>query len=54
MTMMVGTYRHEAHGHGAAAAAEDPHVLDAVHAVLPRGGKAVLATAGSALRLTIH
>lgn len=42
-------YQHEARGSGAAAAAEDPHVLDAIDTTLSRGGNAVdAAVAGAA------
>lgn len=41
-------YQHQAHGSGAAAAAEDPHVLDAIDATLARGGNAVDAAIAAA------
>lgn len=44
-------YEHRAQGTGAAAAAEDPHVLDAIEATRARGGNAVdAAIAGAAVQ----
>lgn len=50
-TSTTHDYRHRAHGTGAAAAAEDPHILDAIAATLARGGNAVdSAIAGAAVQ----
>lgn len=48
---MTQSMRHVARGRGAAGAAEDPHVLDAMAAILDRGGNAVdAAIAGAAVQ----
>mgnify|MGYP005984210871 CR=1 FL=1 len=51
MYTMTDSTRHLARGRGAAAAAEDPRVLDAIAATLERGGNAVdAAVAGAAVQ----